>query len=151
MPNTLTLRKLLDLAEKKSKESAKKLGKLNFQHLEAEKKLNLLLQYRQNYQTRLQNLSQNGINHVELQNFIRFVDKLDTAISEQRLAVKHAVNSRNTGNSEYQSCQRRLNSYDTLSQRYKKTEQLIQTKAEQKELDEFISNRFIQNNSNNEK
>ncbi|HBV21054.1 MAG TPA: flagellar export protein FliJ [Nitrosomonas sp.] len=151
MPDTSTLRKLLDLTQKQSEDSTRKLGKLNFQHREAEKKLNLLLQYRQSYQNRLQNASQNGINHVEWQNFIRFVDKLDTAISEQRLAVKHAENNRNTGSSEYQSCQRRLNSYDTLSQRYQKTEQLIQTKAEQKELDEFISNRFTQNNSNKEK
>ena len=54
MPDTPSLKKLLDLAQKQSDESAKNLGRLNYQHLEAERKLNLLLQYRQSYQDRLQ-------------------------------------------------------------------------------------------------
>ena len=150
MADTLTLKKLLDLAKKQSNDSAKKLGRLNFLHQEAEKKLNLLLQYRQSYQNQLQNDSQNGMNHIEWQNFITFIDKLDVAISEQKLAVKHAESNRNTGNDEYLSCQRKLSSYDTLSQRNQRTEELKQVRVEQKEFDEFTSNRFTRNKSNKE-
>lgn len=142
MPDKPLLQKLLDLTQKQSNDSAKKLGKLNYQHQEAEQKLNLLLQYRQNYQARLQNTAQNGIDHIEWQNLIAFINKLDAAISEQRLAVKHAESNRDSGKNEYQSFQRKFNSYDTLSQRYQIIEKLKYKKNEQKELDEFTSNQY---------
>ena len=151
MPDKSTLQKLLDLAQKQSNDSARKLGKLNFQHQEAEKKLNLLLQYRANYQARLQNAAQNGIDHIQWQNFITFIKKLDAAISEQELAVKHAESNRDSGKNEYQSYQCKFNSYETLSQRYQTIEKFEHKKSEQKELDEFISNRYSRHSSNTTK
>ncbi|MCB1948345.1 flagellar export protein FliJ [Nitrosomonas sp.] len=148
MPDTPSLKKLLDLAQKQSDDSAKNLGRLNYQHLEAERKLNLLLQYRQSYQDRLQNAIQSGIGHVEWQNFITFINKLDNAISEQRLAVEYTENNRKIGNDEYLSCQRKLNTYTTLVQRHQESENIRQNKIEQKILDEFTSNRLARNNSN---
>lgn len=142
MPDKSPLQKLLNLTQKQSNDSAKKLGKLNYQYQEAKQKLNLLLQYRQNYQVHLQNAAKNGIDHIEWQNYITFINKLDAAISEQRLAVKHAENNRDSGKNEYQTFQRKFNSYDTLSQRYQIIEKLKHKKTEQKELDEFTSNRY---------
>jgi flagellar FliJ protein len=151
MSDKSTIQKLLDLTQKQSDDSARKLGKLNFQHQEAEKKLNLLLQYRESYQARLQSATQNGIDHIQWQNFITFIKKLDAAISEQKLAVKHAENNRDSGKNEYQSCLRKFNSYDTLSQRYQTIEKLKHKKSEQKELDEFTSNRYSRHTSNTAK
>ncbi len=148
MPDTSPLKQLIRLAQKQSDQAAKKLGKLNGQYHEAKKKLNLLLQYRQSYQARLQNASQSGIGHNEWGNFIIFINTLDNAISEQRLTVKHAEHNRNIGNNEFQSCQRTLNTYDTLLQRYQQSEQLRQKKVEQKILDEFTTNQFSRHNSN---
>ena len=142
MSDKSPLQKLLNLTQKQSDDSAKKLGKLNVQHQEAKKKLNLLLQYRKNYQIHLQNVAQDGIDHIKWQNYITFINKLDAAISEQKLAVKHAENNRDSGKIEYQSFQRKFNSYDTLSQRYQIIEKLKHKKTEQKELDEFTSNRY---------
>jgi len=136
------------LAQKQSDEAAKKLGRLNIQYQEAQKKLNLLLQYRQIYQDRLQNTSQSGIGHIQWRNFVIFINKLDSAISEQRLAVKHAENIRDTGSSQLKFCQRKLNTYDTLLQRHQQSEQLQQKRVEQKTLDEFTTNRFSRHNSN---
>ncbi|SER12673.1 flagellar FliJ protein [Nitrosomonas sp. Nm51] len=151
MPDMSPLIKLLNLAQKQSDDSAKNLGRLNYQHLEAERKLNLLLQYRQSYQDRLQNAIQSGMGHVEWQNFTTFINKLDNAISEQRLAVEYTENNRKTGSGEYQSCQRKLNAYATLFQRHQESENTRQKKIEQKALDEFTSNRFAHRNSNSTK
>ena len=142
MANTESLQKLLELAQKQSDESAKKLGKLSLQHQEAEKKLKLLVDYRETYQKQLQDASQNGINHVEWHNFVSFINKLDTAIAEQKLALQYAEHNRKTGNEDYQSCQRKLNTYDTISQRYRRIKVLDQKRREQKEMDEFASNQF---------
>ena len=142
-----SLKLLLELAQQQTDSSAKKLGKLSFQQQEAEKKLNLLLQYRQNYQSYLQNSSVQGIDHMEWLNFTAFMNKLDTAIAEQRQAVLHAQSKRMAGNNEFLSHQRKLKSYDTLSKRQQNAENQRQTKHEQKLQDEFASNAFSRNAS----
>lgn len=140
MPATSSLKLLLDLAQQQTDSSAKKLGKLNLQQQEAEKKLNLLLQYRQSYQSHLQNSTEKGINHVEWLNFIAFMNKLDAAITEQQQTVLYAQNKRIAGGNEFLSCQRKLKSYDTLSQRQQSEENQKQIKFEQKVQDEFALN-----------
>ncbi len=140
-----SLKLLLELAQQQTDSSAKKLGKLSFQQQEAEKKLNLLLQYRHNYQSHLQNSIAQGIDHMEWLNFIAFMNKLDAAINEQRQAVLHAQSTRIAGSNEFLSHQRKLKSYDTLSQRQQYAENQQQTKYEQKLQDEFASNAFSRN------
>ncbi|PSJ18664.1 flagellar export protein FliJ [Nitrosomonas supralitoralis] len=145
MPTTSSLKILLDLAQLQTDTLARKLGKLNLQQQEAEKKLNLLLQYRHSYQSHLQNSTETGIDHIEWLNFIAFMNKLDAAITEQRQAVLFAQNKKNTGNNEFLFSQKKLKSYDTLSQRKKTEEELIQLKNEQKLQDEFASNSYFRN------
>ena len=85
-----SLSTLLDFAQKESDISAKKLGQLASQQQEATEKLHLLLEYRHSYQSRFQDATKNGIDHIEWLNFITFMDKLDAAITEQRNSVSTA-------------------------------------------------------------
>jgi len=140
MPITSSLKLLLDLVQQQTDASAKKLGKLNLQLQEAEKKLNLLLQYRHSYQSHFQNATEKGINHLEWRNFIAFMDKLDAAVNEQQQVVLHAQNKKIEGGNEFLSYQRKLKSYDTLLQRQQDAENQKQMKYEQKLQDEFASN-----------
>tara|TARA_R110002073_G_scaffold320204_6_gene495538 strand:+ start:3272 stop:3736 length:465 start_codon:yes stop_codon:yes gene_type:complete len=140
MPTTSSLKILLEYAQKQNDTSAKKLGQLNFQQQEAEKKLHLLLQYRQNYQSHFQDSAIQGMNQIEWLNFLAFMNKLDAAITEQRQAVTNAQQRKEAGGSEFRSYQRKLKSYDTLSQRQQKIELQQQTKHDQMEQDEYASN-----------
>ncbi|MDP1559134.1 MAG: flagellar export protein FliJ [Nitrosomonas sp.] len=135
-----SLRILLDHARRQSDTSAKKLGQLTSQHQQADKKLQLLLDYQHSYQCRLQDLAKTGIDHMAWLNFIAFMNKLDAAITEQRIKVTNARNNRETGGDEFLSCQRKLKSYDILSKRHQQTETQQQMKYEQKEQDEYASN-----------
>lgn len=139
---TPSLKLLLELTQQQTNSSAKKLGRLNLQEQEAEEKLNLLLQYRHNYRSRLQNSIENGIDHIEWLNFIAFMDKLDAAITEQHQAVSHARNKRLVEGNEFLFRQRKLKSYETLSQRQQNTDNQRQIKYEQKLQDEFAANAF---------
>ncbi|SFE99124.1 flagellar export protein FliJ [Nitrosomonas sp. Nm166] len=141
------LKILLQLTQQQADSSARKLGKLNFQQQEAEKKLNLLLQYRHSYQLHLQNSMEQGINQMEWLNFIAFINKLDTAISEQRQVVLHAQSKRIAASNEFLSYQCKLKSYNTLSQRQQNAENQNQIKYEQKLQDEFTSNTLSRNSS----
>ena len=140
MATSSSLKVLLELAQQQADASAKNLGKLNSQQQEAEKKLNLLLQYRHSYQSHFQNSTEKGMDNIEWLNFIAFMDKLDAAITEQRQTVLHVQNKRAAGNDEFLSHQRKLKSYSTLSKRQHMAEILRQNKLEQKLLDEFAIN-----------
>ena len=141
MPSTSSLKTLVDFAQKQNDASAKQLGQLNLQKQDAEKKLHLLLQYRQSYQAHFQDSAQNGIDHIEWLNFISFINKLDAAITEQRQTVLEAQSNRNIGNEAFLSCQRKLKSYNTLSHRQQRVESQQQIKNEQKQQDEYASNK----------
>lgn len=145
MSTNSSLRILLDLAQQQTDALARKLGQLNIQQQEAEKKLNLLLQYRHSYQLHMQDSTGTGIDHIEWLNYIAFMNKLDAAITEQRQAVIFAQKIKIAGGDEFLSSQQKLKSYDTLSQRKKKAEDLMQVKNEQKIQDEFASNSFYRN------
>ena len=147
MPEKSSLKSLLDFAQKESDASAKKLGQLTSQQHQAKEKLYLLLEYRQSYQSRFQDAAKNGIDHMEWLNFIKFIDKLDAAISEQRNNVTTAQANKEIVNIEFQTCQRKLNSFNTLSKRYQLREEQQKIKFEQKELDEFASNRSLRKKS----
>ena len=130
---------LLDLAQHRSDAAAAKLGQLNSREQEAEQKLHLLLGYRQDYQVRFQEFARNGIDQVELQNFRAFMGKLDAAITEQRKAAANSHTCVQAGMTDWHAQQRKLKSYDTLSQRHERAELLRAAKQEQREQDEQAS------------
>ncbi|MDH5480766.1 MAG: flagellar export protein FliJ [Nitrosomonas sp.] len=134
-----SLKILIELAQKQSDDSAKQLGKLNFQKQEADQKLHLLLEYRHSYQARFQDLARNGIDHIEWQNFVTFINKLDAAITEQRQAVAQTLANRVIGSENFVTCQRKLKSYNTLSKRQQKIKDQRQMKHEQRLQDEHAA------------
>lgn len=140
-----SLKILLDLAQQRTDTAAKELGKLNLHQQEAEKKLNLLLQYRQSYQAHFHAAMDKGAGHVEWINFMAFMEKLDAAIAEQRLAVLHAQKKKAAGTDAFMNCQRKLKSYATLTQRQQHLENHKQMKYEQKLQDEFALNAVHRN------
>lgn len=140
MATSSSLKILLDLAQQRADTAAKELGRLNLQQQEAEKKLNLLLQYRHSYQVHFQAAMENGAGHVEWTNFMAFMNKLDAAIAEQRQVVLYAQKKRSVSADAFLSCQRKLKSYATLTQRQQIQEDHAQMRFEQKLQDEFSLN-----------
>ncbi len=140
MPIKSSLQILLDHAQKQSDDAAKKLGQLTSRQQQAEQKLHLLQEYRHSYQSKFQDSAKNGVNQTNWSNFNAFMNKLDTAIAEQRQNVENANNDREVGGTEFRMRQGKLKSYDTLSERYQQIEIQHQIKSEQKVQDEFASN-----------
>ena len=138
---------MMEMEQQKPDDWARNLGQLNSRQQEVEKKLTLVLQYRQNYQLQLQSSIANGIDQIEWRNFNAFLNKLDAAVTEQRQAVLHAKTLTTIANNEFLACQRKLKSYSTLSKRQHMAETLKQNKLEQKLLDEFAINSFWRNSS----
>lgn len=137
MTKPFTLQPLVNLAHKKNDAAMQKFGKLNQQEQAALAKLDTLLQYRKDYQTRYHEAVQTGISHSDLSNFQNFMARLDEAIAQQQKIVEQIHCSVETGRNEMQDASRKMKSFDTLSQRHIEKERKVEAKSEQRLQDEL--------------
>jgi len=136
MTKIFSLQPLVHLAQQKNDAATKKFGQLNKQQQAAQTKLDTLLQYRKEYQTRFQEAVQNGMSQSDLRNFQGFIQRLDEAIAQQRSINEQMLNSVQTGRNELQDTQRKMKSFDTLAQRHMENEKKLAVKSEQRLQDE---------------
>lgn len=136
MTKPFSLQPLMDLARNRNESATRKLGQLNKLQHDAQNKLEMLQQYRSDYQTRLQESTRNGMNPDELRNFREFIRKIDEAIAQQIQAVEQSKVSTEAGRGEFDSTRRKLKSFDMLQQRHVEAQNKVAAKAEQKALDE---------------
>ena len=90
MARKLPLDTLTDLARTQTDEAARRLGALQSARLGAGQKLELLLQYRQDYDDQLHQLMNKGLPTAQWRNFQAFLGTLDGAIEQQRAIVAQA-------------------------------------------------------------
>lgn len=139
MSKPFTLQPLIKLAHHENESATRKLGQLNRMEQSAQQKLDMLVEYRKDYQNRLQESSRAGMDQAQLRNFQHFINKLDEAISQQRRALEQSKVSTQIGRAEFNATQRKLKSYDTLHQRHIDAQKKLAEKSEQKALDEHTS------------
>jgi flagellar FliJ protein len=130
---------LMELAQLRTDEAAKRLGALNAQGLDMEAKLELLIQYRNEYLARFQASMRQGITASDWRNYQDFLDKLDAAIAQQREVVASVRQRVEAGEIAWQSARRTLKSYGTLAQRQARVREQRVARHEQKETDERAS------------
>ena len=137
MPSQLPLDMLRGLAKESADDAARVLGKLNADRTQAERQLTMLYDYRQDYLQRLQQAMQRGMSAVDCQNYQRFISTLDDAIGQQTNVLRAADDHLTRGRQHWQQEQRKLNSFDALSQRQVRAEQLAENRREQRASDEY--------------
>ena len=145
MSKTFPLQVLLDLAKTQSDEAARRLGELNRQNHDISNRLELLQQYRQEYQLRFDESVQKGMNQTELQNYRLFFSKLDDAIAQQQKLRMEFSQKIVAGQLEYQQKQKKLKSFETLADRHELRESVKAARLEQKDQDEFSIKAFMRN------
>lgn len=142
MDKQFRLQPLLNLAQMDNDAASRKLGQLNRQQHETQNKLEMLLQYRRDYQQRLQDAVQQGMDPALMRNFQEFINKLDAAIAQQRKAVEQSERTTQMGRCEFTDTQRKLKSFDTLQQRHVEAQAKVEAKQEQRAMDEHTG-RFV--------
>jgi flagellar FliJ protein len=148
MPNKLPLATLIELAQNKTDEATRRLGQLQTAHTSAAEKLEMLQQYRQEYLDQLQVQMGAGVPSAQLRNYRNFIATLDAAIEQQRAVTAQADTRLATGRGDWQSSQRRLNSFDTLAGRVRQQEMVVLQKREQRDNDERSARQFYMRASN---
>jgi len=139
MANPSALQTLVDLAQRESDNRAQRLGVALKEVEEAEQKLQMLLGYRQDYADRLDQAQMNGITPFAYANFVAFLGKLDNAINGQREVIKHAEYKADTERKALQESERKRLSYRTLNERAAAQALAIETRRDQKMMDDFAA------------
>ena len=142
MPEKLPLATLIELAKTKTDE-ATRLGQLQNAQTSAAAKLDMLLQYRQEYLDQFNGQMQGGLPSAQVRNFQNFIGTLDTAIEQQRALTLQADTRLGLGRTDWQSSKRRLTSFGTLADRVRQFELGVATKKEQRESDERSARQFF--------
>jgi flagellar FliJ protein len=139
MANTSALETLIDLAQRDSDAAAKRLGAAIKSVEEAEQKLQMLLGYHDDYARRLEAAQAAGITPFAYHNFVAFMAKLDTAIAGQREVLRHAQHRSDVEKRTWQESERKRLSYRTLNERAAEQQLQLETKRDQKMMDEHAA------------
>jgi flagellar protein FliJ len=144
MASSSAINMLIELATKECDKAAQELGKSIRIADETEKKLTLLLQYREDYRMRLQTNQAEGVSIEGYRNFQIFLEKLEQAISGQQHIVHESKKRVEICQKTWQSAEHKKMSYDTLAERKQKEAQRKESRRDQKETDEHAA-RISQN------
>ena len=143
MPEKLPLAMLIELAQTKTDEATRRLGQLQNAQTSASTKLDMLVEYRQEYAAQFSAQIQGGLAASQVRNFQNFIDTLDGAVEQQRALTLQASTRLSQGRSDWQSSKRRLNSFGTLADRVRQFELGVANKKEQRESDERSALKFF--------
>jgi flagellar FliJ protein len=139
MATRSALNTLIDLANKDADEAAKRLGEVLRICEEADQKLDLLQQYRDDYALRCQTSLANGISATHFNNFQVFMQKLDHAIVGQQTVVSHAKQRADQARAAWLVCEQKKMSFVTLSDRANKEDARRESWRDQKQNDEHAA------------
>ena len=139
MATSSAINTLIELATNECDKAAQELGTAIRIANETEKKLDLLLHYRDDYASRLQVNQAEGLTITGYRNFQLFLDKLDQAIIGQQKIVLENRKRVEESQRAWQAAEHKKMSFDTLAERKRKEAQLKETRREQKQMDEFAT------------
>ena len=139
MPKPFPLQSLLDLSLERMDEAARHLGQLLACEQEVEKTLEMLLQYREEYQKRFCEAAQNGMGRDQWSNYRSFLGRLDEAVEQQRQRLAQSRQQTAAGQQAWLAQRTKVKAFDTLSQRHKALEARAEGRAEQRAQDEHAA------------
>ncbi len=148
MTKPFALQIVLDLMQARADDATHQLARLIANERDANNKLDMLQQYREEYAIRFRQAAQNGLSQRAWHNYREFLNRLDEAIDAQRQTV--ALQARNTidGQTHWQLQRKNLKAFDTLSVRHFSKEHAQELKREQKNQDEIAARRTDDKESN---
>ncbi len=140
MAKPFPLQALVELAQERSEAAAQALARLKGGWQDAENKQMQLQHYLREYQERLHQHSQTGLTAQQWRDYQAFMHKLELAIVAQTQEVERCARAWESGQVEWQTCERELKAYQTLRQRHDEAERKRDARQDQRLQDEFARN-----------
>lgn len=150
MPHSFRLQSLLDLSQLRLDEASRRLGELISGEQEAAKRLQLLIEYRSEYQARFVAASQTGLGPREWQNFRGFLQRLDDAVNQAETLAAQSRQRTASGQKEWIAKRGKVKAFDTLAQRHQMILDHHEIRREQKASDEHTARRHGRDDTSEE-
>jgi flagellar FliJ protein len=141
MSTRFPLQTLLDLSQMRLDDATRHLGELIAGEQEANQRLELLTQYRAEYQGRFMEAARNGLGRDQWRNYQTFLDRLDTAIDQARNGVNLSRQRTAAGQQEWLHKRGQVKAYDTLADRHEDRQRQVEHRRDQKAQDEHAARR----------
>jgi len=139
MKSSSPLQTLIGLAQDDVDSAAQRLAKVQRERSEAEKQLEALIAYREDYHARFTQSAQNGMAAGNVRNFQAFIDTLDAAIEQQRRIVAQASERVEAAQPEWRRSKQKLGSYEVLQARQDAVQARAEARREQRDADEHAA------------
>ena len=142
MTANFPLQPVMDLARDGVDAATARLGQAMQRLMDADRKLKLLIDYREEYQAKFRNAVAAGIDSAGWRNFQLFLAKLEAGIDGARAQADAARDAAKRAQVEWQEHQRKLKAYGVLAERHEREQQTIAARREQRETDDQAARSF---------
>ncbi|MCK9985093.1 MAG: flagellar protein FliJ [Azoarcus sp.] len=142
MSKSFPLKPLLELSQTRMDDAARRLGELIASEQEGTRKLELLQNYRDEYESRFHEAARNGISPDEWRNFSAFIGRIDEAIAVQKANVERSRQMTVAGQNAWMAQRNKVKAFDTLQKRHDLGEARKEARLEQRQSDEHSAKRY---------
>ncbi len=142
MNPSFPLKPLLDLTQTRMDDAARRLGQLIASEQEGTRKLELLQNYRAEYETRFHDAARNGLSPEAWRNYAGFLGRIDEAVAVQAAAVERSRRLTVAGQETWTEQRNKVKAFDTLQKRFEAGEARKAAKQEQRASDEYAAKRY---------
>ena len=139
MSHSTALDTLLELSSREADAAAESLGKANAQRADAQQRLAMLQQLRDEYAQKLQDHTRDGLSFASYRNFLGFMEKIDLAIAGQRDIEANACVRAERAQQAWQSCRKEGKTWEKLLERAQAVTDGRAARADRKLMDEFAA------------
>ncbi len=136
MNKSQRLKPVSEIAHAHERDAARHMGQQQNVLQEHKNKLDELIQYRSEYVEKMVSAGSAGIGAGQMQDYTRFIRRLDEAIVFQRSQIELAVRQLEVKQREWQAMHTRSEALNKVVDRYRTAEIRAQDKREQNENDE---------------
>ncbi|SMF24915.1 flagellar export protein FliJ [Pseudogulbenkiania subflava] len=133
---------LVRLAEEKQEASAERMRQAQARLAEALSRLDQLGAFRNEYRQRLLQGGGQGMAVAQWQDFHRFIARLDEAMATQQTEVDRCKQTFLLARQAWNNERKQLKAFETLIERERARQEVLEAKRQQKLSDEFATRRF---------
>lgn len=130
---------LQELSNLRLEEATRQLGQLIAGERQASQRLELLVQYRSEYQAQFLEAAGKGLDPQRWHNYRQFLDKIDEAIEQARTMAATARQRTATGQKNWHDKRGKVKAFDTLAQRFRARIAYEEARNQQKLMDEHAA------------
>ena len=142
MSHAFPLQPLLDLTQTRMDDAARRLGELIATQHESVRKLELLQNYRAEYEGRFHEAARNGLSPEAWRNYAGFLGRIDEAVAVQAAAVDRSRRLTVAGQDAWKEQRNKAKAFDTLQKRFDAGEARKTAQQEQRASDEYAAKRY---------